>query len=200
MRRHAGDYCLKRHFKKAFKIRRPGRRVGFPNSKRMRMRIRSEANSSKRSDSKAKRFESEAVRKRSDFESKAKSEATRSEAIDEKRTWASLAGGRPGPLGNPPPPTTLARQSQWLRCAIATNLNSITKRLRFRIASLSNRFAFESVRFAFHFASLRFASLRFRIASLSNRFAFESLRFSLRFAFRSAEAPHVDRVGGLYIM
>ena len=79
----------------------------------------------------------------------------------------------PGPR-DPPPPSTLARQSQWLRCAIATNSNSITKRLRFRIASLSNRFAFESVRFAFHFASLpNFES------SLSNRFAFGSLRFRI---------------------
>ena len=83
-------------------------------------------------------------------------------------------GGKPRNPGTPPPPTTLARQSQWLRCAIATNSNSITKRLRFRIASLSNRFAFESVRFAFHFASLpNFES------SLSNRFAFGSLRFRI---------------------
>ena len=83
-------------------------------------------------------------------------------------------GETPAPAGPPPLRVDSRVLQQWLRCAIATNLNSITKRLRFRIASLSNPFAFESLRFAFHFASLpNFES------SLSNRFAFESLRFRI---------------------
>ena len=81
--------------------------------------------------------------------------------------------------------------------------------LRFRIASLSNRFAFESLRFRIASLSDRFAfeSLRF-VASLSNRFdEFASLRIaslsnrfaSNRFAFEF-RIPTRRRVGGFIIL
>ena len=82
--------------------------------------------------------------------------------------------GNPDTPGTPPLRVDSRVLQQWLRCAIATNLISITKLLRFRIASLSNRFAFEWLRFRMAFLSLR------------------SKRIKLR-------TPHADRSAGLFI-
>ena len=92
---------------------------------------------------------------------------------------------------DPPPPTTLARH---------TPMASLRYRYEFKFdnetSSLSDRFAFESLRF-------RLTSLRFplRFASKFRIVAFESFRFlialssyrSKRFVLRT---PHAERVGG----
>ena len=109
-------------------------------------------------------------------------------------------GGVPGPPGTSRDPrvcpsrtrglSSMLRYATTLRFRIASLSNRFASSLRFRIASM-NSLRFESLRF-------RIASLR--IASLSNRFAFEcfafeSLRFeSLRFRIWNSHTPTGRRI------